>query len=63
MQVSGALANVSNSGTPRTVASWTAPVASTTANVQFSQAIQPTDVLVSGQYAKTLRFVLTTTTP
>ncbi|WP_169542122.1 ThuA domain-containing protein [Solirubrobacter soli] len=63
MQASGTLANISNSGTPRTVATWATPVASTTANIQFSQAIQATDVLVSGQYARTLRFVLTTTTP
>jgi hypothetical protein len=63
MQASGTLANVSNAATPRTVATWAVPVASTTASVQFSQAIQATDVLASGAYAKTLRFVLTTTTP
>ena len=63
MQASGTLASVSNAATPRTVATWANPVASTTANVLFSQAIQNTDVLVSGAYAKTLRFVLTTTTP
>src|SRR4051812_23035120 len=63
MQATGTLANVSNAAAPRTVATWATPVASTTAAVTFSQAIQATDVLASGAYAKTLRFVLTTTTP
>jgi hypothetical protein len=63
MQASGTLANVSNAATPRTVATWTTPIASVVSQVQFSQSIQATDVLVAGAYAKTLRFVLTTTTP
>jgi hypothetical protein len=45
------------------VATWAAPVANTTATMTFSQQIQANDVLASGAYTKTLRFVLTTTTP
>jgi hypothetical protein len=63
MQSSGTLANISNAATPRTVATWTTPVASTSATMTFSQAIQNGDVLASGAYTRTLRFVLTTTTP
>ena len=46
---------------PRTVATWMTPVASTTANVQFSQAIQAYRRPGLGR-RETLRFVLTTTT-
>ena len=63
MQASGTLAAVSNSTAPRTVATWTTPIANATTQVLFSQAIQANDVLFSGAYARTVRFVLTTTTP
>jgi hypothetical protein len=63
MQSIGTLAALDGPTAPRTVATWTTPVASTSATLTFSQAIQNNDVLASGAYAKTLRFVLTTTTP
>jgi hypothetical protein len=63
MEASGSLAALGNATAPRTVATWAAPVANTTATMTFSQQIQANDILASGAYTKTLRFVLTTTTP
>jgi hypothetical protein len=63
MQSSGTLANIGNSTAPRAVATWATPVSNIAATVTFSQSILATDVLASGPYTRTLRFVLTTTTP
>jgi hypothetical protein len=49
--------------TPRTVATWATQVASASTTITMRQAIQNNDVLVSGEYAKTLTFSLSTTTP
>ena len=48
---------------PDTIATWATPVASQAATITLRQVIQNNDVLVSGEYAKTLTFALSTTTP
>jgi hypothetical protein len=52
-----------NATTQRTTATWTAPVATTSTTISMRQQINNTDVLSSGEYAKTLTFSLSTTTP
>jgi hypothetical protein len=49
--------------TPRTVATWAAPVAGATATITMQQRISATQTLVAGEYAKTLTYTLSTTTP
>ncbi len=58
-----AFATIQNATTPRTVATWTTQVASTPVTITMRQAIQNNDVLFAGEYAKTLTFSLSTTTP
>jgi hypothetical protein len=48
---------------PRVVQTWTAPVASAAATITFRQQITAAQVLVAGEYAKTLTYSLSTTTP
>jgi hypothetical protein len=47
----------------RTIATWTTPVASASATITMRQAIANNNVLVAGEYAKTLTYSLSTTTP
>jgi type 1 glutamine amidotransferase len=54
-------ANVS--GTPLTLLTYPGPIANDAVSLQFQQAIGSTDPLRTGQYAKTLTFTLSTTTP
>ena len=58
-----AFATIQNATTPRTVATWTTQVASTPRRSRCVRQIKNTDVLFSGEYAKTLTFSLSTTTP
>jgi len=51
------------SGTPLNLLSYTGPVNGDQVTIGFRQAIGATDVLRSGNYAKTLTFTLSTTTP
>jgi hypothetical protein len=60
---SGAFSTIGNAGSPDTIASYTNAVASQGQTVTLRQAIQNNDVLVVGEYAKTLTFSLSTTSP
>jgi hypothetical protein len=59
----GAFSAIGNPSSPDTIATWTAPIASAPTTITMRQVIQSNDVLVSGEYAKTLTFSLSTTTP
>jgi len=50
-------------GTPLTLLTYPGPIANDAVSLQFQQAIGSTDPLRTGQYAKTLTFTLSTTTP
>ena len=63
LNTSGAYQALGNATAQRTVATFATPVASQSATITFRQAIQNNDVLVAGEYAKTLTFSLSTTTP
>ena len=63
MNSTGAFQSIQNATQARTIATWTTPVASTPTTITMRQQINNTDVLVSGEYAKTLTFSLSTTTP
>jgi hypothetical protein len=52
-----------NATAQRTVATWTTPISNAAATITLRQVINATDVLQSGEYAKTLTFALSTTTP
>ena len=51
------------SGSPLSLLTYSAPVSNDAVNVQFQQAIDASDALRTGSYAKTLTFTLSTTTP
>jgi hypothetical protein len=51
------------SATPLTLLTYPGPVANDAVSLQFQQTIGSTDPLRTGQYAKTLTFTLSTTTP
>ena len=51
------------SGTPLSLASWATPIANAVLTLGFQQPVATTDALRAGQYAKTLTFTLSTTTP
>jgi hypothetical protein len=52
-----------NATAQRLIATWATPVAQAATTVTLRQVIQNNDVLVAGEYAKTLTFALSTTTP
>jgi hypothetical protein len=51
------------SGSPLSLLSYSAPITNDVVTVQFQQAIAANDALKAGQYAKTLTFTLSTTSP
>jgi hypothetical protein len=51
------------SGSPLSLLSYSAPISNDAVTVQFQQAIAANDALKAGQYAKTLTFTLSTTSP
>ena len=59
----GAYQALGNATAQRVIATWATPIAQAPATVTLRQVINATDVLVSGEYAKTLTFSLSTTTP
>jgi len=61
--VAGTGAGGTVSGAPLTLLSWATPVTSDLATVTLTQSIGAADALRTGDYAKTLTFTLTTTTP
>ena len=63
LNATGAYQAIGNATAQRTVATWTTPVASASATITLRQVIQNNDVLVAGEYAKTLTYSLSTTTP
>ena len=54
---------VGGSSAPTALASWAAPVSNDVVTVTFKQHVGRTDALRTGNYAKTLTFTLSTTTP
>ena len=52
-----------HSETPRTLATWTAAVASASSTITFRQNISASQVLIAGEYAKSLTYTLSTSTP
>ena len=63
MNSTGAFQAIGNSTAQRTVATFATPVASQATPITMRQQINNTDVLVAGEYAKSLTFSLSTTTP
>ena len=63
MNSTGAFQSIQNATQARTIATWATPVANTSTTITMRQQINNTDVLLSGEYAKTLTFSLSTTTP
>ncbi len=59
----GSFSAIGNPSSPDTIATWATPVANAAQTITMRQVIQTNDVLVSGEYAKTLTFSLSTTTP
>ncbi len=59
----GAYQALGSATAQRVIATWAAPVAQAATTVTLRQVINGTDVLVAGEYAKTLTFSLSTTTP
>ena len=51
------------SGSPLTVANWSAPVSNDPVTVALKQSVGANDALRTGSYSKTLTFTLSTTTP
>ncbi len=51
------------SANPLTLLSYPGPISNDAVSLQFQQAISSTDPLRTGQYAKTLTFTLSTTSP
>ena len=51
------------SGTPLSLATWATPISNAVLTLGFQQPVATTDALRAGQYAKTLTFTLSTTTP
>ena len=58
-----AYSTIGNATAQDIVATFATPVASAPATINIRQSIQNNDVLISGQYAKSLTFSLSTTTP
>jgi hypothetical protein len=63
MNAAGAFSAIGNPSSPDTIATFAAPVASQSTTITMRQNINSSDVLVAGEYAKTLTFSLSTSTP
>ncbi len=59
----GAFADVGSSAAPTTLLTYTGPVSNDGVSLAFRQHVGATDALRTGNYAKTLTFTLSTTTP
>ncbi len=59
----GVYAPVGGTGNPTPLLSWNAPASNAGVTIGFKQPIKANDALRTGQYAKTLTFTLSTTTP
>ena len=59
----GTAAYAAVSGTPLSLVSWATPISNAVLTLGFQQPVAATDALRAGQYAKTLTFTLSTTTP
>jgi hypothetical protein len=59
----GSFSNIGNASSPDTIATFDAQVASQSTPVTMRQQINSTDVLVAGEYAKSMTFSLSTSTP
>ena len=59
----GAYQSIQAPNQARAIATWTTAVAGASATITMRQAIANTNVLVAGEYAKTLTYSLSTTTP
>ena len=55
--------NVGGAASPLNLLTWNGPIANDALTIEFSQLINANDPLRTGQYAKTLTFTLSTTTP
>ena len=59
----GALAPLSDNGSPLPLLTYTGPVSNDAVSLAFSQSIGATEALRTGSYSKTLVFTLSTTNP
>ena len=59
----GTAAYAAVSGTPLSLVAWATPISNAVLTLGFQQPVAATDALRAGQYAKTLTFTLSTTTP
>ena len=60
---SSVYAPVGGSASPTPLLSWSSPASNAGVTISFKQPIKANDALRTGQYAKTLTFTLSTTTP